>query len=113
MLFFADRKKHGLWNSMRLKYDIINDGQTLRAAFRAGKLLQMYDDGFGPLWLHYGPEGYAVIRAESKEEAQEIVEEEIFPGATHEEDTLDLLTDQIAEDLGLKFDIGGYEEANV
>lgn len=92
---------------MRLKHDIINDGQTLRGAFRGGKALQFYDDGFGPLWLHYSPKGYGVIRAETKEDALEIVHEELLPPGDEIHDMLDLLTEQIAEDLEIKFDISG------
>ena len=71
---------------------LINDGQRLVSATHGGNPVQVYDDGFGPLWaLYLAGSGLAgIIRAQTWEDAWGIAEDEFFPEA--DETTESILT---------------------
>jgi hypothetical protein len=60
---------------------MINDDQTLvSAASRFGHPIRIYDDGFGPLWIHRDSMGISgIVRAQTWEDAYSICEDEFFP----------------------------------
>lgn len=62
---------------------LINDSQTfLGATNRWGRELPIYDDGYGPLWIHRDSGGInGVVRARSWADAYEICENEFLPEA--------------------------------
>lgn len=64
---------------------LIKDGETLvRAWFKGSEVeIPIYDDGFGPLFIHRNSIGVSgIVRARTWEEAYEICEDEFFPEAT-------------------------------
>lgn len=66
---------------MKTTSPVITDEQRLVAAFtRFGSPLPVYDDGFGPLWIHRGSMGITgIVRAQSWHDAYAICEDEFFP----------------------------------
>lgn len=78
-------------------YSIINDEQSLVSAkSRFGHSIPVYDDGFGPLFMHRDSMGItAIIRAQTWEDAYSICEDEFFPAADAEafEKPYDEMTD--------------------
>lgn len=64
-----------------MKQTLINDTQRLVAAKnRFGSSLPIYDDGFGPLFIHHNSMGISgIVRAQSWEDAHAICEDEFFP----------------------------------
>jgi hypothetical protein len=62
---------------------MITDGQTLKSArYHSGYDIPVYDDGFGPLWIHRNSLGISgIVRAQTWSEAYEICEDEFFPEA--------------------------------
>ena len=61
--------------------NLINDDETLlSAASRFGHPIRIYDDGFGPLWIHRDSMGISgIVRAQTWEDAYSICEDEFFP----------------------------------
>lgn len=61
--------------------DLINDTQVLKGAkTRSGHDIPIYDDGFGPLWIHRNSLGFTgIVRAQTWEDAYSICEDEFFP----------------------------------
>jgi hypothetical protein len=58
------------------------DNQRLIKATRNGNDIPVYDDGYGPLWIHRDSMGItAVVRAKTWEDAYSICEDEFFPEA--------------------------------
>ena len=71
-----------------LNANLITDEQSLISASRNGYEIAIYDDGYGPLFIHRDSMGISgIVRAQTWEEAYEICEDEFFPAATetHEE----------------------------
>jgi len=64
--------------------DLIEDGQALVGAkSRFDHAIPVYDDGFGPLWIHRDSLGISgIVRAQTWEDAYGICEDEFFPDAT-------------------------------
>jgi hypothetical protein len=64
----------------------ITDEQTLvSAAGRFGYAIRVYDDGFGPLWIHRDSMGISgIVRARTWEDAYSICEDEFFPAGDAE-----------------------------
>ena len=69
-----------------MKSTLINDTQRLVAAKnRFGRSLPIYDDGFGPLFIHRDSMGISgIVRAQTWEDAYSICEDEFFPSADSE-----------------------------
>ena len=63
---------------------LISDEQSLKGALSQwGTPVPVYDDGFGPLWIHRDSMGTSgIIRAQSWEDAYSIAEDEFFPEAS-------------------------------
>lgn len=62
--------------------DLITDDQTLVGAIRGNYPIAVYDDGFGPLWIHRDSVSISgIVRAQTWEDAYEICEDEFFPEA--------------------------------
>ena len=62
---------------------LIADSQSLRSATRNGHSIPIYDDGFGPLFIHRNSIGISgIVRARTWEDAYSICEDEFFPDAT-------------------------------
>ena len=64
--------------------DLIADGETLLSAKYKGSGVEIsvYDDGFGPLWIHRNSIGVSgIVRAQTWEDAYGICEDEFFPEA--------------------------------
>lgn len=84
---FEPLARHSFPESM--SKHLINDNQTLKGAkTRFGREIQIYDDGFGPLWIHRDSMGISgIVRAQTFEDAYGICEDEFFPDCdlTHEE----------------------------
>lgn len=76
-----------------MKTRLITDEQTLvSAASRFGNPIPIYDDGFGPLFIHRDSMGISgIVRAQTWEDAYEICEDEFFPSAS---ETWDELVDE-------------------
>lgn len=66
-----------------MKTPLITDEQTLIAATgQFGTPIPVYDDGYGPLWIHRDSMGItAIIRAQTWEDAYSICIDEFFPAA--------------------------------
>jgi len=66
--------------------DLINDTQSLVGAVsRFGHSIPVYDDGFGPLFIHRDSMGISgIVRAQTWEDAYSICEDEFFPAADKE-----------------------------
>ena len=60
---------------------MINDSQSLvRVTNKFDRELPIYDDGYGPLWIHRNSSGISgIVRAQTWEDAYEICEDEFFP----------------------------------
>lgn len=65
---------------------LITDDQALTgASTRSGCAIKVYDDGFGPLWVHFDSMGITgLVRARTWAEAYEICADEFFPAADAE-----------------------------
>lgn len=65
---------------------LINDSQKLKSAkSRFGHSIPVYDDGFGPLFIHRDSMGVSgIVRAQTWEDAYSICEDEFFPSADKE-----------------------------
>lgn len=66
-----------------MQTELIKDGESLNGAkTRFGNVIQVYDDGFGPLWIHRDSMGISgIVRAQTWEDAYSICEDEFFPAA--------------------------------
>jgi len=65
---------------------LISDTQALVSASRNGHAIPVYDDGYGPLFIHRDSMGISgIVRARTWEDAYEICEDEFFPAATETE----------------------------
>lgn len=60
---------------------LITDDQILVGAkYRSGRSIKVYDDGFGPLFIHRDSMGISgIVRAQTWEDAYSICEDEFFP----------------------------------
>jgi len=69
---------------MKTTSPLITDNQSLiGAATRFGHTIPVYDDGYGPLWIHRNSMGISgIVRAQTFETAYGICEDEFFPEAT-------------------------------
>ena len=69
-----------------MKQTLINDTQRLVAAKnRFGRSLPIYDDGYGPLFIHRDSMGISgIVRAKTDCDAYEICEDEFFPSADYD-----------------------------
>lgn len=65
---------------VRERETMINDDQTLNGATsRFGNPIKVWDDGFGPLWIHRESLGVrGIVRAHTREDAWECVFDEIL-----------------------------------
>lgn len=72
-----------------MKKTLISDSQALiSATSRFGHAIPVYDDGFGPLFIHRDSMGISgIVRAQTWEDAYSICEDEFFPEAdeSHED----------------------------
>jgi hypothetical protein len=68
---------------MKTHSALITDDQTLVGATnKFGRSLRVYDDGFGPLFIHRDSMGISgIVRAQTWEDAYSICEDEFFPSA--------------------------------
>ena len=66
---------------MKTSSPLITDNQSLTSAkSRFGRLIPVYDDGFGPLFIHRDTMGISgIVRAQTWEDAYSICEDEFFP----------------------------------
>lgn len=82
---------------MKTTTDLITDSQQLvSATSRFGHPVPVYDDGFGPLWIHRDSLGVSgIVRAQSWEDAYSICEDEFFPEA-------DVTLEDIRKDYNVK-----------
>lgn len=73
-----------------MKAITLPDDKTLAGATsRFGSPIPVYDDGFGPLWIHRDSMGISgIIRAQTWEDAYGICEDEFFPEADESVDEL-------------------------
>jgi len=71
---------------MKTTYALITENQTLAGAkSRFGHDIPIYDDGFGPLFIHRDSMGISgIVRAKTWEDAYSICEDEFFPAADDE-----------------------------
>lgn len=71
---------------MKTQTTTITDNQRLVSVTnRFGRQLPIYDDGFGPLWIHRDSMGITgIVRAQTWEDAYSICEDEFFPSADDE-----------------------------
>ena len=64
---------------------IADDQRLVRVVNSYGRELPIYDDGFGPLWVHRDSMGISgVVRAQTWEDAYGICEDEFFPAGDKE-----------------------------
>lgn len=65
---------------------MITDEQTLKGAKnRFGHEITVYDDGYGPLFIHRDSMGISgIVRAQTWEDAYSICEDEFFPAGDEE-----------------------------
>jgi len=79
------------------QHELITDEQQLLGAkYRSGDEIPVYDDGFGPLWIHRDSIGISgIVRAQTWEDAYSICEDEFFPEA---DETLEELVKEYSED---------------
>ena len=77
--------------------ELINDSQQLvKVTNQYGRELPIYDNGFGPLWVHRDSGGInGVVRTQTWEDAYEICEDEFFPEA-------DETIDELKKDYGFQ-----------
>lgn len=77
---------------------MITDSQSLVSASRNGHAIPVYDDGFGPLFIHRDSMGvYGIVRAQTWEDAYGIAEDEFFPEA-------DETVDELRKEYGFRRD---------
>ena len=71
-----------------MKTPLITDGQSLVSATgRFGHPIPVYDDGYGPLFIHRDSMGISgIVRAQTWADAYSICEDEFFPAATETEE---------------------------
>lgn len=71
---------------MKTQTTAITDEQRLVSAHHyRGHPIPVYDDGFGPLWIHRDSMGISgIVRAQTWEDAYSICEDEFFPSADDE-----------------------------
>ena len=76
---------------------LITDNQRLvGATSRFGHAIKVYDNGFGPLWIHRDSMGISgIVRAQTWEEAYSICEDEFFPAC-------DLTMEEIVKEYGFR-----------
>ena len=75
---------------------LVKDDELLVSASRHGCDIPVYDDGFGPLWIHQNSIGISgIVRARTWYEAYEICEDEFFPEA-------DETVDELRKEYGFK-----------
>lgn len=76
---------------------LIQDGQLLTGAkLESGHDIRVYDDGFGPLFIHRNSMGISgIVRAQTWEDAYGICEDEFFPEA-------DETVEQLRSEYGFK-----------
>lgn len=81
----------------KLSSSLIADEQTLVGATYHSKYpINIYDDGYGPLWISRNSIGInGIVRAQSWEDAYSICEDEFFPEA-------DETIDEIVKEYGFK-----------
>jgi hypothetical protein len=79
-----------------MKTSLITDSQSLTGAkSRFGHAIPIYDDGYGPLFIHRDSMGISgVVRAQTWEDAYEICEDEFFPEAS---DTMEEIIKEYGE----------------
>ena len=79
----------------------IKDNQSIvKVTDKNGREIPFYDDGYGPLYVHFDQCGHfsfvaGIVRAMSFEDAYEIVEDEFLPEA-------DLSMDEIVKEYGFR-----------
>jgi hypothetical protein len=75
---------------MKTTSSLISDNQSLASATsRFGHSIPVYDDGFGPLFIHRDQMGISgIVRAQTWEDAYSICEDEFFPEASETVDEL-------------------------
>lgn len=78
---------------------LINDSQTLNGAkTRFGSPIPVYDDGYGPLFIHRDSMGInGIVRAKTWEDAYCICEDEFFPAGDQDAGEAMKLIDAMAE----------------
>lgn len=83
---------------MKTGTTLITDNQSLTsAASRFGHPVPVYDDGFGPLWIHRDSMGISgIVRAQSWGDAYSICEDEFFPEAS---ETIEEIVAEYGEDF--------------
>lgn len=76
---------------------LITDDQNLvSATSRFGSPIKVYDDSYGPLWIHRDSMGISgIVRARTWEDAYSICEDELFPDC-------DLTMEEIVKEYGFK-----------
>lgn len=68
-----------------------DDKQLTGATSRSRHVIPVYDDGFGPLWIHRDSMGISgIVRAQTWEDAYSICEDEFFPSG--DEDAAEEMT---------------------
>ena len=66
-----------------MKTPLIADEQRIESATHNGRKIPVYDDGYGPLWIHFNSLGVSgIVRARTFEDAYGICEDEFFPEAS-------------------------------
>lgn len=81
----------------KLSSPLINDNQSLKGAKnRFGHEIKVYDDSWGPLFIHRDSMGISgIVRAQTWENAYSICEDEFFPEC-------DLTIEEIVKEYGFK-----------
>jgi len=75
---------------------IADDQRLVRVVNQYGRELPIYDDSFGPLWIHRDSMGVSgVVRARTWEDAYGICEDEFFPSC-------DLTQEELVKEYGFK-----------
>ena len=89
------------------KIDLISDEQSLIGATnRFGHAIEVYDDGFGPLWIHRHSIGISgIVRARTWEDAYSICEDELIYAKDLNGDFLDRLTPELLSRLEISLQI--------
>lgn len=68
---------------MKTQITLPDDKTLSGATSRFGSPIPVYDDGFGPLWIHRDSMGISgIVRAQTWEDAYSICEDEFFPEAS-------------------------------
>ena len=87
---------------------VMKDSDSLKSAqYKSGYKIQTYDDGFGPLWISRNSLGInGIVRAQTWEDAYSICEDELcIYQKDLNGDSLDPLTAELVEELGIELDI--------